>query len=145
MSTVEPVAVAKTSLADETQLEKETGLPQAFQTAYESIKRRATLHNVIYIIIVTLSLIVFAGEIFVLTKALSHKHEEIPMVLTISLVTMSGVLFLLAFVDRYLAWRHQRHLVKEKETQLLEQCTKEKEAHAEAVLQQHLLQKQKTQ
>lgn len=152
--------------------EKQTSVsPQKLTTAFQAIKKRANLHNTIYAIIVILSFLVFAGEVYVAVKVLgggggssggggggssggnggAHAGaaegsegssgggggggggHNVPVWLTVSLVTASGVLFLLAFLDRYLAWRHHSKVTKETEQKVWEACAKRTEGIIETL------------
>lgn len=93
--------------------EAEAAMPTKIQKFKQEIKDRATLHNVIYIVIMLLSIAVFIGELFVTVKVLQHKHEDIPTALTILLMLASFALVGLAVADRIIAWRHLSHVTGE--------------------------------
>lgn len=86
--------------------------------ALEAIRKRASFHNIVYIFILILSLCVFGGEIFVTIKTVGHKHQDIPLSLVYALVVLSGILFFLAFLDRYLAWKHRRNIKSKLQDQI---------------------------
>ncbi len=93
--------------------EATAAMPSNIQRIKQEIKDRATLHNVIYVVIMLLSIAVFMGELFVTIKVLQHKHEEIPDALTVSLMLTSFALVGLAVADRVIAWRHLSHITGE--------------------------------
>ena len=91
----------------------EASIPSKIATIKQEIQNRATLHNVIYVVIMLLSIAVFIGELFVTVKVLQEKHEEIPTTLTVMLMLTSFALVGLAVADRIIAWRHISHITGE--------------------------------